>query len=147
MPANFGTMVHGGAGATKRREPKEERRISKVISDSVIAGYDILKSGHQAVDGVEHAVAHMEDSGLFNAGIGSCLTLDKRIEMDASIMNGKDLAAGSIGMVQNVANPVRLARLVMERTDHVMLVSDGALELAKLLGIKKPSALWPIRKS
>lgn len=78
----------------------------------------------------------MEDSGLFNAGVGPCLTLDKRIEMDASITNGKDLSAGSVSIVQNIRNPVRLARRVMERTDHVMLVSDGAFELAKLLGIR-----------
>lgn len=135
-PANFGVMVHGGAGVGQLRNSKHLRNsISKALSNSVIVGYDLLESGHQAVDGVESAVANMEDTGLFNAGVGSCLTLDKSIEMDASIMNGKDLAAGSVGMVQNVRNPVKLARQVMERTDHVMLVSDGAYELAKLLDI------------
>jgi beta-aspartyl-peptidase (threonine type) len=129
-------MVHGGAGAGELRNSKHLRNsISKALSNSVIVGYDLLESGHEAVDGVESAVANMEDTGLFNAGVGSCLTLDKSIEMDASIMNGKDLAAGSVGMVQNVRNPVKLARQVMERTDHVMLVSDGAYELAKLLDI------------
>ncbi len=137
MTANFGIMVHGGAGPVdeKTRSGYASSRISKALSDSVIAGYDLLRSGHEAADGVESAVAYMEDSGLFNAGIGSCLTLDKSIEMDASIMNGKDLAAGSVGMVQNVRNPVKLARQVMERTDHVMFVSDGAYELAKLLDV------------
>jgi beta-aspartyl-peptidase (threonine type) len=140
MPANFGIMVHGGASTDKKRKSEHARSsISKALSNSVIAGYELLRSGHDAIDGVESAVAYMEDSGLFNAGAGSCLTLDKSIEMDASVMNGKDLAAGSVGMVQNVQNPVRLARLVMERTDHVMLVSTGAYELARLLdvGIKR----------
>ena len=107
------------------------RRFQKHIS----AGYDFLSSGHDAVDAVESAVTSMEDSGLFNAGVGSCLTLDKTIEMDASIMDGKDLAAGSVGMVQNIQNPVKLARKVMEKTDHVMLVSDGAYKLAEVLKI------------
>ena len=136
MPANFGIMVHGGAGTNEKGKSEHARSsISRALSNSVIAGYDLLRSGHEAVDGVEFAVAYMEDTGLFNAGVGSCLTLDRSIEMDASIMNGKDLAAGSVGIVQNVRNPVKLARQVMERTDHVMLVSDGAYKLATLLNI------------
>lgn len=146
MRVNFGIMIHGGAGTEKierRSSSKYSQKILRALENSVSIGFDILeKSGHSiyedggAIDAVESAVASMEDSGLFNAGIGSCLTFDKRIEMDASIMDGKDLAAGSVGMVQhNVQNPVKLARQVMERTDHIMFVSDGALELTRLFNI------------
>ena len=147
MTVNFGIMIHGGAGTEnigRRSSSKYSQKILKALEDSVSIGFDILeKSGHSiydddggAIDAVESAVASMEDSGLFNAGAGSCLTFDKRIEMDASIMDGKDLAAGSVGMVQhNEQNPVKLARQVMERTDHIMFVSDGAWELTKLFNI------------
>ncbi len=125
--ANFGILIHGGAGSKVRYSVQ----ISKALRDSCSLGYALLDAGQDAVDAVESAVANMEDSGLFNAGAGSCLTLDKGIEMDASIMNGKDLSCGSVGMVKNIRNPVKLARLVMEKTDHVFLVADGAMELAK----------------
>lgn len=141
----FGIMVHGGAGSERIKESSERAaKIANALKESASVGYDLIikdgrssdSSNSSAVDAVEAAVASMEDSGLFNAGLGSCLTLDKRIEMDASIMDGRDLSAGSVGMVQNVQNPIKLARLVMDRTDHVMLVGDSAAELARLLGIK-----------
>jgi L-asparaginase / beta-aspartyl-peptidase len=77
----------------------------------------------------------MESSGSFNAGLGSCLTIDKNIEMDASIMNGNDISAGSVGLLKGVINPIKLARYVMDHTNHVMLVSDGAIKLAKKLNM------------
>ncbi len=140
---NFGILVHGGAGSNKRKTKKSinETEIAKTIEQAACNGFDILKNNTIntnsntstfALDAVERAVAIMEDSGLFDAGIsGSYLTADAEIEMDASIMNGKDLSAGSVGMVQNIQNPIKLARLVMEHTDHVMLVSDGVTQLAK----------------
>jgi beta-aspartyl-peptidase (threonine type) len=147
MPVNFGVMVHGGAGPDKIiKSSKRGQEISKALDNSVRAGYDFLSAGYEAVDAVESAVASMEDSGLFNAGIGSCLTLDKRIEMDASIMDGRDLAAGSVGMVQNIQNPVKLARKVMEKTDHVMLVSDGAYKLAEVLNFGIGAPLIPTQQ-
>src|SRR5918912_357169 len=147
MPVNFGVMVHGVAGPDKIiKSSKHGQEISRALEDSVSAGYDFLSAGYDAVDAVESAVASMEDSGLFNAGIGSCLTLDKRIEMDASIMDGKDLAAGSVGMVQNIQNPVKLARKVMEKTDHVILVSDGAYKLAEVLNFGIGAPLIPTQQ-
>jgi L-asparaginase / beta-aspartyl-peptidase len=143
MTPNFGIMVHGGAGTSKIRTKRTQ--ISKALEDSVSAGYDILLAGRDAVDSVESAVASMEDSGVFNAGIGSCLTLEKRIEMDASIMDGRDLRAGSVGAVEHIQNPVKLARKVMERTDHVMFVSGGALKLAELCDIA-PFSLEPTKE-
>ena len=148
---NFGILVHGGAGSNKRKTKQSfnETEIGKKIGQAACIGFDILKcytvhtnsnnnkANTFALDAVERAVAVMEDSGLFDAGIGgSYLTADAEIEMDASIMNGKDLSAGSVGMVQNIQNPIKLARLVMEHTDHVMLVSDGVTQLAKLFNIE-----------
>jgi L-asparaginase / beta-aspartyl-peptidase len=136
--SDFGILIHGGAGTEKiKRSSKRAKDITNSLVSSVCNGFEILrKENGTAVDAVESAVANMENSGVFNAGLGSCLTVDKQIEMDASIMNGKDISVGSVGMVQNVQNPIKLARLVMESTDHVMFVSEGANKLAKLLGIE-----------
>ncbi|HEX7032912.1 MAG TPA: isoaspartyl peptidase/L-asparaginase [Nitrososphaera sp.] len=133
MAPNFGIMIHGGAGTSKIGT--KETQISKALQDSVCTGYDILLASRDAIESVESAVASMEDSGVFNAGAGSCLTLEKRMEMDASIMDGRDLRAGSVGAVEHIKNPVKLARKVMERTDHAMFVSSGASKLAELCGI------------
>jgi L-asparaginase / beta-aspartyl-peptidase len=136
--SDFGILIHGGAGTEKiKKSSKRAKDITNSLVSSVCNGFEILrKENGTAVDAVESAVANMENSGVFNAGLGSCLTVDKQIEMDASIMNGKDISVGSVGMVQNIQNPIKLARLVMESTDHVMFVSEGANKLAKLLGIE-----------
>ena len=135
---DFGILIHGGAGTEKiKKSSKRAKEITNSLTSSVCNGFEILrKENGTAVDAVESAVANMENSGVFNAGLGSCLTVDKQIEMDASIMNGKDISVGSVGMVQNIQNPIKLARLVMESTDHVMFVSEGANKLAKLLGME-----------
>jgi beta-aspartyl-peptidase (threonine type) len=146
MVSSVGILIHSGASKVRiNKSSKKARDISKSLRLSVSCGYEYLKGKKgTAIDAVEAAVARLEDSGIFNAGIGSSLTYDKQIEMDASIMDGKEISAGSVGMVQNLRNPVKLARLVMERTDHVMVVSDGAMELAKTFGSKieylKPSS-------
>jgi beta-aspartyl-peptidase (threonine type) len=138
MLSDFGILIHGGAGTEKiKKSSKRAKDITNSLMSSVCNGFEILrKENGTAVDAVESAVANMENSGVFNAGLGSCLTVDKQIEMDASIMNGKDISVGSVGMVQNIQNPIKLARLVMESTDHVMFVSEGANKLAKLLGME-----------
>jgi beta-aspartyl-peptidase (threonine type) len=137
MVSIFGILIHSGASKVRiTKSSKKAKSISKSLRLSVSGGYDCLKGEGNAIDAVEAAVAGLEDSGIFNAGIGSSLTYDKQIEMDASIMDGKELSAGSVGMVQNIRNPVKLARLVMEHTDHVLIVSDGALNLANAFGSK-----------
>jgi beta-aspartyl-peptidase (threonine type) len=93
----------------------------------------LQRSSNDAVDSVEAAVASMEDSGLFDAGVGSYPTIDKTVEMDASIMDGRDISAGSLGMAMGIKNPIKLARQIMECTDHVMIVSDGVTKFSKLL--------------
>jgi L-asparaginase / beta-aspartyl-peptidase len=126
---DFGVLIHGGSSVKKI---KKVDKITRSLRSSICYSFDLLKNGSRAVDSVEAAVASMEDSGTFNAGVGSCLTIDKTIEMDASIMDGRDISAGSVGMVKDIKNPVKLARLIMEHTDHVMMVSSGVTKLVKL---------------
>jgi L-asparaginase / beta-aspartyl-peptidase len=134
--SHFGILIHGGAKTKKiKRSSKRADEISRFLKSSVLDGFNLLKKDSNATDAVEAAVVSMEDSGVFNAGAGAALTIDKQIEMDASIMDGRDISAGCVGMVQGIRNPIKLARQVTEHTDHVMIVSEGALKLAKLLNI------------
>jgi beta-aspartyl-peptidase (threonine type) len=142
---DIGILIHAGAGNQLFADRNSNRieEIRKTLELSASLGYDFLDKNNDdmnptcVLDAVETAVAMMEDSGLFDAGIkGSYLTAKGEVEMDASIMSGKDLSAGSVGMVKNIKNPVKVARLVMERTDHVMLVSRGVAEFGKLLDLE-----------
>ncbi|KAM3833970.1 isoaspartyl peptidase/L-asparaginase-like, partial [Diretmus argenteus] len=125
-------VVHGGAWAI----PDE---ISKASVDGVKAaardGSSVLRRGGSAVDAVESAVRAMEDNTVFDAGHGSVLNTDGEVELDAIIMDGRTLASGAVSSVRNIANPVSLARAVMEKTDHVMLTSRGANLFAKKIGM------------
>ncbi|WP_456423346.1 isoaspartyl peptidase/L-asparaginase family protein [Thermococcus sp.] len=131
MPA---IIVHGGAGTIK----KEERipKVIKGVREAVLAGWRELKRG-SALDAVEEAVKALEDNPIFNAGTGSVLTLDGRVEMDAAIMRGKTLEAGAIAGIWGVKNPISVARKVMEKTDHVLLIGEGAVKFARLLGFEE----------
>ncbi len=126
-------IVHGGAGwELSRREAKE--RV-EVIRRSVEVGLRALSSGGP-LDAVEAAVRVMEDSPLFNAGTGSSLNYIGEVEMDASIMDGRTLRAGAVACVRRVKNPVSLARLVMEKTPHVLLTGEWAEKLAREAGLE-----------
>jgi len=96
-----------------------------------------LKNAGTAVESVTEAVVFLEDSGLFNAGYGSALNLEKRVEMEASVMNGATLAAGAVGLLSDVKNPIRVARLVMEKTDHIFVVGKGAEDLARMFNMER----------
>jgi len=135
-------VVHGGAGAW---EPERWKRGLAGVKEAAEAGFKVLKTGGSALDSVEAAVMCMEDNEVFNAGLGSTLALDKRIEMEASIMDGKTLNAGAVGLLKDIKNPVHLARLVMENTDHVFLVADGAEKLADLYGLERREPLTELR--
>ncbi len=124
-------IVHGGAGTIRKEE-----RISQVIDgvkEAVLAGWHELRGG-SALDAVEEAVKVLEDNPLFNAGTGSVLTLGGKVEMDAAIMRGKTLEAGAVAGIWGVKNPISVARKVMEKTDHVLLIGEGAVKFARLLG-------------
>ena len=125
-------IVHGGAYAIKD-EHVERKTVG--CKNAVSAGYKVLQNGGSCLDSVEAAVKVLEDDPSFNAGHGSAINKDGEIEMDAMIMEGKDSKLGSVGGVKGVANPVSLARLVMEKTDHTMLVGYGAKQLADEHGL------------
>jgi len=113
-----------------------EREYRSGLESALQVGWKILASGGSALDAVEASVASLEDFPLFNAGRGSVFTHDGRQEMDACIMDGSRLRAGAVAAVEHVRNPIGLARLVMERTEHVLLAGDGAAEFAHQQGVR-----------
>jgi beta-aspartyl-peptidase (threonine type) len=127
-------IVHGGAG-----EWHAERQRAGIagVKKAAKSGFDILKRHRSALDAVESAVMSMEDDEVFNAGLGSSLAIDKNVEMEASIMDGKTLAAGAAGLLNNVKYPVHLARKVMEETDHIFIVGRSAEKLAEIFDLER----------
>jgi len=127
-------IVHGGAGLWR---PERIRAGISGVKEAAKAGFEILRKDGTAIDAVETAVMCMEDNEVFNAGLGSAYSFDKRIEMEASIMDGKTLNAGATGLLTNLKNPVHLARIIMENTDHIFIVGNGAEKLAQLFGLER----------
>ncbi|WP_225859757.1 MULTISPECIES: isoaspartyl peptidase/L-asparaginase family protein [Chitinophaga] len=131
-------VIHGGAGTILREQmtPQKEQAYKAALQLSLQQGYDILRKGGSSLDAVEAAVRVMEDSPLFNAGKGAVFTNEGKNEMDAAIMNGKTLEAGSVAGVTVIRNPITAARAVMEKTQHVMLIGPGAEKFAKEAGLE-----------
>ncbi|NXH45547.1 ASGL1 asparaginase, partial [Dicaeum eximium] len=125
-------VVHGGAGRIFKE--REEGCRAGVVR-AALRGYRVLKQGGSAVDAVEEAVRSMEDDPHFNAGCGSVLNEKGEVEMDAIIMDGKNLDSGAVSAVKCIANPIKLARLVMEKTKHMLLTDHGAHLFAQAMGI------------
>jgi beta-aspartyl-peptidase (threonine type) len=134
----IGLVIHGGAGTIERSKmtPEKEREYRAGLERALTAGYEILKRGGSSLDATEAAVRVLEDDPHFNAGKGSVFTSAGTNEMDASIMDGKTLRAGAVASVKHVKNPIGLARLVMEKSPHVMLDCAGAEAFAKENGIE-----------
>jgi len=130
--------IHGGAGTILRSQmtPIREKEYRDKLTEALLSGYDILKKGGPSLDAVEAAIRIMEDSPLFNAGKGAVFTNAGTNELDASIMDGKTLKAGAVASLKHIKNPISLARLVMEKSSHVMMVGDGAERFAKEQGIE-----------
>lgn len=126
--------VHGGAGTVPKDRGKQ---LLEGVGKAAERGFEFLKNGASAVDAVTEAVALMEDLGLFNAGAGSAMNFEGCFEMEASVMDGKTLGAGAAGLLTNVKNPVRVAKLVMEQTDHVFVVGKGADQLARAFNLER----------
>lgn len=131
-------VIHGGAGTILKSEMSAEREkeYRARLTDALTVGYDILKKGGPSLDAVEAAIRLMEDSPLFNAGKGAVFTSAGTNELDASIMDGKTLKAGAVASLKHIKNPISLARLVMEKSRHVMMVGEGAEAFAKEQGIE-----------
>ncbi|MFG5149542.1 isoaspartyl peptidase/L-asparaginase family protein [Campylobacter lari] len=128
-------VIHGGTsglGLTKEEFNKRE----KVMKESLKAGQSILEKGGNSVDAVIAAIKVMEDSPEFNAGKGAVFTADGFNELDASLMNGKNLKAGAIAMARTIKNPIEAAKLVMEKTPHTLISGEGADKLAKKHGLE-----------
>ncbi len=132
----FGLVIHGGAGVILRAElsPALEAEYRAGLQAALAAGYDVLGRGGTSLDAVVGAIKVMEDSPLFNAGHGAVMNADGVCELDASIMDGRTQDAGAVAGVQHIRNPIALARHVLERTPHIMLIGDGAEAFAKTLG-------------
>lgn len=136
--SRYSLVIHGGAGTILRQQltPEKKKAYTDALKEALQAGYRILQSGGSSLDAVEAAVRVMEDNPLFNAGKGAVFTAEGKNELDAAIMNGKTLEAGSVAGVTIVKNPVTAARAVMEKSKHVMLIGEGANRFARETGLE-----------
>lgn len=132
----YGLVIHGGAGVIERAamSPEREAEYRARLAEALNAGYAVLEKGGAAPAAVTAAINVMEDSPLFNAGKGAVFNADGLCELDASIMDGRTLAAGAVAAVHHIKNPINLARDVMLKSEHVMMVGDGAEKFAQSLG-------------
>lgn len=130
--------IHAGAGTISKAEltPSLELEIRNTLKQAVQAGYQVLSSGGSSLDAITLAITMLEDSPRFNAGRGAVFNAEGKHEMDASIMDGSNLDAGAVAGVQNIRNPILLARKVMTDSVHVMLAGEGAEVFARANGIE-----------
>jgi beta-aspartyl-peptidase (threonine type) len=130
--------IHGGAGTILKSNmtAELEKEYRHALENALQAGWQIIQSGGDSLDAVETSVCKLENNPLFNAGRGSVFTHDGKNEMDASIMDGETHNAGAVALIQNVKNPIKLARLVMEKTEHFLLAGDGAINFAREMKIE-----------
>jgi L-asparaginase / beta-aspartyl-peptidase len=142
--AEFGIVVHGGAGTILRENLNDEleARYHAALRAALEAGHAILADGGTALDAVVAAVRILEDEPLFNAGRGAVFTSDGTNELDAAIMDGATLNAGAIAGVKRVKNPITLARLVMEESPHVFMVGEGAESFGRGFGVEEVDPSW-----
>lgn len=130
----FAIALHGGAGQSPKEDTKGELIAS--LGKALDIGVDVLKQGGTSLDAVEQVIRYLEDDPLFNAGRGAVFNAAGQHELDSSIMDGKTLGCGGVAAVRTVRHPISLARLVMEKTEHVLLTTDGAEKFADEMGSK-----------
>ena len=135
--ASFVLVIHGGAGVVSKDQmsPAQEAEYRAALKTALQAGYGVLRTNGTSLDAVAAAIKVMEDSPLFNAGHGAVLNSAGEVELDAAIMDGATRKAGAVAAVKHIRNPIELARLVMDRSPHVMLVGEGAEAFAKEQGV------------
>jgi L-asparaginase / beta-aspartyl-peptidase len=136
--SRFTLVIHGGAGTIVKEDmtPELEKAYMEGLKEGLDAGYAVLEEGGLAVNAIKAAIVIMEDNILFNAGRGAVFTKKGVQEMDAAIMDGRNLAAGSVTGVRNVRNPIELAAEVMNNSNHVFLSGKGASDFAIKQGVK-----------
>jgi L-asparaginase / beta-aspartyl-peptidase len=138
----FVLIAHGGAGDYSKVSPEQLAAKTAAMTQAVQAGYAVLAGGGTSLDAVETTIRLLENSGEFDAGRGAYYTRDGVPELDAAIMDGKTLNAGAVAAVKRIANPISLARLVMQKTPHVLLVGDGAEQFAASQGVSLVSPFY-----
>ncbi|MFD2247362.1 isoaspartyl peptidase/L-asparaginase family protein [Pontibacter ruber] len=128
----FAIAIHGGAESVKPSEldKEKEEKYREGLAAALKAGYEVLEKGGTALDAVEAAVMSMEENPAFNAGRGSSLTQRGEVEFDSAIMDGKTLRAGAVGAIRYVKHPISLAKVILQKCDHALLVGSGAEEFA-----------------
>lgn len=138
IKARFVLVIHGGAGTILKSQmsPDKEKAYTDALDTALMKGYTILAAGGAALDAVEASVRYMEDNPLFNAGKGAVFTNEGKNELDAAIMDGRTLAAGSVAGVTTIKNPISAARAVMEKSPHVMMTGAGAEKFARQQGVQ-----------
>ena len=134
----FALVIHGGAGTIRRADlsPAEEAQIRGALTVALERGASVLRSGGSSLDAVEAVVRTLEDNPRFNAGKGAVFNHEGVNELDACVMDGATGRAGAVAAVHRVKNPVTLARAVMEKSPHVLLVGDGAEAFARACGVE-----------
>ncbi len=134
----FALAIHGGAGTIERSKmtPEKERAHRDGLERALKAGFDILQKGGASLDAVEAAVRVLEDDPLSNAGKGAVFTDAGTNELDAAIMDGKTLQAGAVANLRHIRNPISLARMVVEKSKHVLMTGDGAEKFARENGVE-----------
>jgi beta-aspartyl-peptidase (threonine type) len=146
----WAVVLHGGAGVIERKtmDPKTEAAYRAALKRSIQAAADVLEKGGSSVDAVEAAIKLMEDDPLFNAGKGAVFTADGKNELDAAIMDGATMKAGAVADVTRTKNPISLARAVMDKSPHVMLIGAGADQFAASAGLQQvdPSYFFTERR-
>src|SRR5665213_1333339 len=132
-------VMHGGAGVIERGSmtPQRDKAYRAGLDEAIHAAAAVLEKGGSSVDAVEAALRMLEDNPLFNAGKGAVFDADGKNELDAAIMDGKTLKAGAVAGVTRTRNPISLARAVMDKSPHVMLVGPGADEFAASVGLQQ----------
>jgi beta-aspartyl-peptidase (threonine type) len=135
--ATFTLAIHGGSGTILKEHMSDELEAAylKGLNDALSVGYSILEKKRDALDAVKAAIIELENNILFNAGRGSVFTKTGKHEMDASIMDGRNLSAGAVAAVANIRNPIELAFAIMKKSEHVFLSGKGAEEFAMQNGI------------
>ncbi len=134
----FSIAIHGGAGTLLKGQMtlEKEETYKSALHSALNVGYEILSKGGTSLDAVTASVMELEDTPLFNAGRGSVFTAEGNHEMDAALMEGKDLKAGAVSLISGIKNPISLARDVMQKSEHVFLAAEGAMQFARSLGYK-----------
>ncbi|HVO73633.1 MAG TPA: isoaspartyl peptidase/L-asparaginase [Ignavibacteriaceae bacterium] len=135
--SKYTIVIHGGAGNISKDLPENEKQeYINSLTEALNIGKEILQNGGSSLDAVEKVVRYLEDDPHFNAGKGAVFNSAGVHELDASIMNGKDLSSGAVTLIRTVKNPISLARLVMENTPYVLLGGEGAEEFAKQMNVE-----------